>query len=246
MSKTTSAPCLTAADQVVEMGTHRTVFFRAGKRHVVRHNPPLDPRQALDLIALSMSGRDYWSVLGGLIGGMAQPEVEADSQSPAPKAKPKRTAPTRRMLDAREARNVLNDPLLRLPGTSTDRVGGIRLRQGEVDPATCKPSLGQFRDFRDKPRSLPQLHAQTLKGIVLQPAALDGSLVTEEGLRAIAKGASQYRRQQGVTGGDCGPESVELYVRIFRALGMTAADATARGADALEAIYLAYLRVHAQ
>jgi hypothetical protein len=158
----------------------------------------------------------------------------------------RRRKPVKRAIDVSQVPNVLNDPLLRLSGTGGEGVGGIRLRKAVADEGTGRPSLGQYRDFRDKPRSLPQLNGCTIRGILLQPRVLGcDDQPTEESLRLIAGAASKYRREQGLGGGDCCPESVELYVRIFRAIGMQPDDVVVRDADHLNALYIAYLQVHA-
>lgn len=155
-------------------------------------------------------------------------------------------APKRKqLLDATEARNVLDNPLLRLPGTSSDRVGGIKLRRAEPAEGVGNPSLGQFRDFRDAPRTLPQWNPHTIVGALQHPKALSEDLLDEPTLKEIARAASQYRRAQGVLGGEAGPESAELYVRIFRALQLDANALSKLTATEVERLYLAYLSVHA-
>lgn len=221
--------------RVIELGTHRTVYKDGSVRRVVWHNPPRNFHEVLTDIQRRVEGE----------AEVATPETATPSAA-KPAAVPVVREHVRPEDMLASARNVLQDPLLRLSGTTTDRVGGIRLRQATEPADGGKPSLGQYRDFRDKARSLPQLNAVTVKGILIQPGALDTQdKPTEEGLKAMARAASTYRRQNGFGGGDCGPESVELYIRVFRALGLTREAAQAQEGEALQRFYLAYLRVFA-
>jgi hypothetical protein len=281
----------------VEFGTHRSVRIVAGRREVIRHNPPrrwqdvltdyaseLDLRRwAKDLVQPFLDHEPFPSnhiLIGdvvdrGVLATMAHTtsgqtaDEAAAFQSicgqayPASNEQPEPTPvrviiipdvhaphsrdskPRRRVLTAAEARNVLDNPLLRLPGTTSGIVrSGISLRRAEETDAT-RPSLGQYRDFRDAPRSLPQFNPHTIMGVLRQEGALGDSSLDEETLKRMAVEASRYRRQQGISGGNAGPEGVELYIRIFRALGLDREGLSQLTADALERMYLAYLRVHA-
>jgi hypothetical protein len=223
---------------VVEFGTHRTVTMKDGVRHVVNHNPPRGYHEVLDDILRRMTETQ---------GGGEVKQVPATVGASKPAGSKPRVGLAELMRDHTQALedllviagNVLQEPLLRLSGSSTDRVGGIRLRQSTEATDGGRPSLGQYRDFRDKPRSLPQLNAVTLQGILIATGALDTEeKPTEDVLRRIASSASRYRRDHGFGGGDCGPEAVELYIRIFRVLGVTNEMAGMARADDLQRVYL--------
>ncbi len=227
---------------IVEMGTHKTVIMQNNQRKVIRHTPARDWRDVLTQYGEVVLKREIGGetlqdpivkFLEAIFGADTVPEAK-----PSSKRKP--------MLSVEDARNVLDNPLLRLPGTDSGIVRGISLRRADEMPLEgSRPSLGQYRDFRDKPRSLPQLSCQTIMGVLLQPEALGDGALDEPKLKEMAKAASRYRRSQKVYGGDCGPESVELYVRIFRALGLDLEGLSQMSAQRLEQFYLAYLRVHA-
>ncbi len=228
---------------IVEMGTHRTVVMQNNRRQVIRHNPSRDWRDVLTQYGEIVLKRE----VGGapVVHDPVQDLLNAIFNPNPPAAEPtvSKRSP---MLSVEDARNVLDNPLLRLPGTNSGIVRGISLRCAEDMPLEgSRPSLGQYRDFRDKPRSLPQLHCETIMGVLLQPGALGDGQLDEAALTEMAKAASRYRRSQKVYGGDCGPESVELYVRIFRALGLDLEGLAQMSAPRLERFYLAYLRVHA-
>jgi hypothetical protein len=215
---------------VIELGSVRSVFLVDGKRQVVRYTPS---RHWQDVLG------EYSALRQGSQGGTAVFETPG---SDAPLAV--RSLATRRMLSAAEAPNVLNDPLLRVTGDH-GRVGNISVRL-MLPEDVSRPSLGQYLDYRGKRRSLPQLSGLTIKGLLVQPGALDRELnPSEDDLMRIARDGSDYRRAHGKGGLNCCPESAELYVRIFRALNLTPAEAERRDADNLQAVYVAYLQRYA-
>jgi hypothetical protein len=190
---------------------------------VVYHNPPLT------------KGEFFRRYLERMAGQAQQPPPPP--QPPAPPA-------AQRLLDPEAARNVLDDPLLHdaTPG-GTGRNVGIRVCTGNIANGS---SLGQFTDYHGERRTLPRLNGHTVRGILLQPDALDQAVTPDDAaLRAIASAASQYRRKQGIGAPDAGQEATELYIRIFRALGVTPAMLQNLDAARLVELYKAYLVVHA-
>lgn len=229
----TAGNMIPAGSTVIELGSVRSVYLLDGVRHVIRHTP----------------SRHWQDVLGCWAGlrtlrsnGVVITETPVELGAPLVTAPPAvRSATTRRVLSAAEAPNVLNDPLLRISGDH-GRVGNISVRLVVSEDAS-KPSFGQYTDYRGKRRSLPQLAGLTIKGLLVQPGALDGDVnPTEDDLNRIARAGSDYRRANGKGGLDCCPESVELYIRIFRALQLSQAEAEGRDADNLQAVYVAYLK----
>lgn len=216
-----------AGAKVIELGSVKSVFLIDGERTVVRYTPARHWQEVLGCYAALRFNQ------GGEI------KVTKTPVASAPPAV--RSVATQRVLSASEAPNVLNDPLLRISGEH-GRVGNISVRLMVSEDAS-KPSFGQYTDYRGKRRSLPQLSGLTIKGLLVQPGALDRETSpTEEDLLRIARAGSDYRRANGKGGLDCCPESVELYIRIFRAMQLAPAEAERRDADNLQAVYVAYLK----
>jgi hypothetical protein len=234
-------------------GTERTIIVNDDNtRTIVRHNPPRDWKEVLTDYGRQLTQRENHAVcegshtsyaLGEQVWGEIKKRFGSDEQVDETQSNTRK--PRGRLLEAADAQNVLDNPLIRLPGTTSGIARGIRLSTSAVGDGTAKPSLGQFTDFRSQPRKIPQLHAQSVAGILRQPGALSESLLDEQALKAIACEATAYRRQQGVPGFDIGAESAELYIRIFRALGLQEEALTTLDATQLERMYLAYLSVHA-
>jgi hypothetical protein len=216
--------------KIVEFGTHREVMITDDQHRVVvfREQPLTVAEFFTAYTAMTRSGAQSGSRRG---------PIATAADSPAP------TAPRPRLLEPAKAQNVLDDPLLHHSGDrGIDRNVGIRLcrNPGNGD------SLGQFTDYHDERRSLPRLCGATICGILLQPGSLDPSVTpSDASLRETARAASNYRRRQGIGGGDTGPEATELYIRIFRALRFTPQMLPSFAADRLVALYEAYLVCHA-
>jgi len=226
--------------KLLEFGTHRSVVITPDNRRlVIRHNPPLTKDQFCEAYLQVKAG----NLIAADIAGLAhQPAPAAPPMPPTPQ--PPTPPATQRLLDPDTARNVLDDPLLHdaSPG-GTGRNVGIRVCTGNTGTGS---SLGQFTDYHGERRTLPRLNGHTIRGILLQPTALDPAVTPDDAaLRAIATAASQYRRKQGIGAPEAGPEATELYIRIFRALGVTAAMLQNLDAKRLVELYKAYLVVHA-
>ncbi len=219
--------------KLLEFGTHRSVVLTDdNRRRVIPHNPPLT--------------KDEWceAYLQVMAGNLVAADIAGLAHKPAPPPQPPTPPAAQRLLDPDAARNVLHDPLLHdaTPG-GTGRNVGIRVCSGNTGTGS---SLGQFTDYHGERRTLPRLNGHTVRGILLQPGALDPDVTPDDAvLRAIATAASQYRRQQGIGAPDAGPEATELYIRVFRALGVTPAMLQNLDATRLVELYKAYLVVHA-
>jgi hypothetical protein len=215
--------------KLVEFGTHREVMLTDDHRRVVvRRDQPLT-------VAEFFTAYTAMTKPGATSSPVHRAVATAARTAPTP--------PRPRLLEPAKARNVLDDPLLHHAGAGgIDRNVGIRLcrNPGNGD------SPGQFTDYHDERRSLPRLCGATICGILLQAGSLDpGVTPSDASLRETARAASNYRRRQGIGGGDCGPEATELYIRVFRAMGFTPEMLPSFAADRLVALYEAYLVCHA-
>lgn len=225
--------------RILELGTHKTVCVdtETGRRRVIRHNPPRDVREVLEnyreMVERRQRGRGEDCEIPGVTNGETPPLPVAP-----------RKEVRSRLLPAAEAANVLNNPLVHLPGAATGTALGIRVCTAPAD-GVSDPSLGQYTDFRMRRRTLPQLNEASVAGILRQPGALDGGELDEAKLRTIAAGATAHRCSQGFPGFAIGAESAELYIRIFRALGLTEENTRVLSAAELNRMYVAYLAVHA-
>jgi hypothetical protein len=206
--------------QVLELGTHRSVVITDGRRQVIHHTPPL---------TISQFCTAYKQMKAG--------QLEADNVDGLNNA-----TPTPDPLDLDN--NVLNDPLLH--DTSPGGTGRTSTGTRQAPLAGTGQSLGQFTDYHGKRRTLPRLMGHTILGILLEAGSLDLTVTPDDALlRTIATAASRYRRQQGFGGPDAGPEATELYIRIFRAMGMTSVRLETQDADDLSGLYKDYLDRHA-
>ena len=188
---------------IVELGSHRTVVLVSGKRFAIHHTPA----------TLSQFAHAYTLYKAGDVdGALALLGVTVPTVG---------QAPTVHALDPTAAACVLDAPLLH-----SSAPGGVI---GKTGHATQQHPKGPrqtpaFTDYHGKTRTVPRLSGVTVRGILLQPEALDCTQVLDEALlRQIATRATDYRGRQGVGGWACGPEAAEWYIRWARALQMAPA-----------------------
>lgn len=129
------------------------------------------------------------------------------------------TIPPLRPQPGIDASTVLQNPLITVfpaPETTCDRQRTNIASDGQ------HPGLSQYVDFRGKRRSLPRLNGESIRGILYVALALEHSFVPDaDWFTQAALDAGDFRRSRGFRGANPCPESVELYVRVFRALGAT-------------------------
>ena len=93
---------------------------------------------------------------------------------------------------------------------------------------------GYFRAFTGDLRPIPLLNQHTVMGLAKADGALDRKRrLTQDDYLTIARAASDHRCRSGVGGGVIVPESAELYVRIFRAIGLSIEEVEVLGAEQL-------------
>lgn len=153
--------------------------------------------------------------------------------------------PRTAILDPANAKNVLDEPMhidewqaqkQRL--TATERTGESR--------GNGRDYLGRFTDFKDIPRSIPDLTDVSIEGIAIQPGALDRArILTEPDLTRIGHHATHYRGEFGLGGPTITAPTVEFYIRVFRALGVTSQHLNDLNAQQLKKLVSDYVARHA-
>ena len=93
--------------------------------------------------------------------------------------------------------------------------------------------------------SVPNLSGVTIKGIALALGDNDATTNGAVDFTVLAKEATAYRRKLGLGGRDVGASSAEFHVRIFRAIGLTSADAAELSAETFKALVQTAIDLHA-
>lgn len=108
-----------------------------------------------------------------------------------------------------------------------------------------KGTAGSYVDFNDRARSVPNLSAVTIQGIASAPAVLEAANAAAIDYDQVARAAAAHRRNLRLGGRSITAESAEFHVRIFRAIGLTAADLGELSAESLKALVQKAIDLHA-
>jgi hypothetical protein len=109
----------------------------------------------------------------------------------------------------------------------------------------ARASAGSYVDFTNKVKDVPTLSAATIKGIASAPGVLGQEDAASLDYLRVAASASAYRRSMHLGGPNIFPESAELHVRIFRAIGLTSGDVATLSADSLKELVEKAIAMHA-
>jgi hypothetical protein len=151
--------------------------------------------------------------------------------------------------------------------SNAPRDGAVKARRTGVTKGSGGPDsreyAGSYVDYTGQVRSIPTLHAETIMGIAhslsrapnsnpdlfsQEPlSVLDANLDPEsiDYLHVAQQGSSRRRQEAHVGGPNIIAESAEFHVRLFRAIGLTVADAKAFSADELKQLVRFAVGLHA-
>ncbi len=167
--------------------------------------------------------------------GKAKPNLDATSGDTKPAVpgdgRPQEAAEAGKPLAPEITPNVLDKPLIneRLTPDMVRTQDHTGLGADRSDASSDK-SIGQFTDLEGNRRSIIRLNDQSIMGLLRQPGVLPdkpgGSTAAFDaaGFAELGRKAADYRNSTGIPGPEIGPASAELYVRIFRAMGLTRQD----------------------
>jgi hypothetical protein len=151
--------------------------------------------------------------------------------------------------------------------SNAPRDGAFRVKRTGEKKGSGGPDsreyAGSYVDYTGQVRSIPTLHAETIMGIARSLSrgpdskpdlfsqaplsVLDANLDPEsiDYLHVAQQGSNRRRQDARVGGPNIVAESAEFHVRLFRAIGLTVADAQAFSADELKQLVRFAVGLHA-